>query len=77
MAVIGILILAGALAISLAVIAGMVLPQWRRIARLATGHPEPSFMPLHALAMAERRIAVRRWASMPMRAAVTRLRAAA
>ena len=37
-----------------------VAPQWRRIVRLAAGHPEQSFAPLSQLVRAERRIAVRR-----------------
>lgn len=69
------LVFAGALATSLAVIAAMVLPQWRRIASLATGHREESFAPLRTLAIAERRIAVRRWAAMTP--ATIRLREAA
>lgn len=73
----GITVFAGALATSSAVIWTSVAPQWRRIARLASGHVEPSFAPLAQLAVAERRIAVRRWAAAPIPAAMNRLRAAA
>ncbi|HEX8554388.1 MAG TPA: hypothetical protein VF695_06750 [Sphingomonas sp.] len=65
MMVVGTLIFAGAFAVSLAVIALAVGPQWRRIGRLAMGHVEAPFAPLATLAHAERRIAVRRWASAP------------
>lgn len=54
-----------------------VAPQWRRIVRLASGHIEPAFAPLSQLASAERRIAVRRWASGSMTADGQRFRAAA
>ena len=37
-----------------------VAPQWRRILRLAAGHPEIAFAPLSQLVEAEGRIAVRR-----------------
>jgi len=76
-AIMSALVFAGALGTSAAVIAAMIAPQWRRIVSLATGHIEPSFAPLRTLATAERRIAVRRWASAPVPAAVSRLRAAA
>lgn len=62
-AVVTFLVFATAMAVSLGVIAAMIAPQWRRIARLATGHIEPEFQPLSTLATAERRIAVRRWAA--------------
>ena len=62
---VSILIFSGALALSLGVIAASIAPQWRRIARLASGQPEEAFAPLATLAHAERRIAVRRWASAP------------
>ena len=76
-AIVGSLVFAGALGTSGTVIVGMIAPQWRRIASLATGHVEPSFAPLRTLATAERRIAVRRWASAPLPASVSRFRAAA
>lgn len=63
MAVIGTLVFMGAMAMAAAVIWLTVAPQWRRIADLATGHAEQPFQPLEALALAERRIAVKRWAS--------------
>ena len=76
-AVVSILVFAGALALSIGVIAMAVGPQWRRIARLATGQVETSFAPLTQLARAERRIAVRRWASAPVPAPIHRMREAA
>ncbi len=48
-----------------------------RIARLALGHVEQGFAPLGQLAQAERRIAVRRWASAPVPAPIRRMREAA
>ena len=75
--VVSFMVFAGALGVAVAVIAQMVAPQWRRIASLATGHIEPSFAPLAALTVAERRIAVRRWAAQPIPAAFTRMREAA
>jgi len=75
-AILSTMIFAGALATSIGVIAAMIAPQWRRIASLATGHLEPSFTPLRTLAIAERRIAVRRWAAAPAPVA-GRMRAAA
>lgn len=74
MAILGIFLFTGALALSVAVIASSVLPQWRRIARLATGHVEPAFAPLALLASAERRIQVRRWAAVPVPQPIRRLR---
>ena len=73
-AVLGILVFTGAFVLSAGVIAMSIAPQWRRIARLATGHIEPAFTPLAALAGAERRIAVRRWASAPVPQSLRRLR---
>ena len=66
MIVVSALLFSSALAVSVAVIALAIGPQWRRIARMAMGHVEPSFAPLETLALAERRIAVRRWASAPV-----------
>lgn len=74
MMLLGIFVFTGAFALSVAVIASAILPQWRRIAQLATGHVEPSFMPLAALVSAERRIQVRRWASAPVPQPMRRLR---
>ncbi|WP_174292442.1 hypothetical protein [Sphingomonas bacterium] len=77
MAIIGFIVFAGALALSIAVIALMVVPQWQRIALLAMGNMETGFAPLERLAVAERRIAVRRWAAQPIPPAFIRLREAA
>ena len=65
MAMISILVFTGAMALACAVMWVTVAPQWRRIARLASGQVEQSFDPLEQLARAERRIAVRRWATAP------------
>ena len=77
LAMIGPMVFVGALIASCTVIAMMVAPQWQRILALASGKPEAQFAPLTQLALAERRIAVRRWAARPMPAAVSRLREAA
>ena len=76
MAVLGAVVFIGAMALACVVIWLSVAPQWRRIMRLATGHVEQPFQPLHALAHAERRIAVKRWATSSAPSPV-RLRAAA
>jgi len=76
MALMSVLIFAGALALSVGMIAMTVRPQWQRIAQLASGNVEVGFAPLATLALAERRIAVRRWAATPP-PAVGRARAAA
>ena len=73
-AVLGILVFSGAFIFSVAVIAMMVAPQWRRIVRLASGQVESGFTPLAQLATAERRIAARRWASAPVPQPIRRLR---
>ncbi len=67
----------GAMALALMAIWSTVAPQWRRIARLAMGNVEQPFQPLADLALAERRIAVRRWAAAPVPVPIRRLRAAA
>jgi len=72
MMVVGSLVFASALVMSVAIIAMAVGPQWRRIVRLASGRTEASFAPLATLAHAERRIAVRRWSSSPLSASVPR-----
>lgn len=77
MAILGVVIFTGAFLLSVAVIAASVAPQWRRIARLAAGHVEPSFQPLAQVAAAERRIRVNRWASAPVPQPIRRLREAA
>lgn len=76
-AVLSFFVFAGSLAMAVGVIAAMVTPQWRRIVSLAAGNAEAGFAPLATLAVAERRIAVRRWASNPMPPAFNRLREAA
>ncbi|MET4896745.1 hypothetical protein RN629_06160 [Sphingomonadaceae bacterium jetA1] len=78
MTVVSVLIFTGALGAAIATIAMMIAPQWRRILYLATGHVEPAFTPLATLAVAERRIAVRRWsAGSPPHVVLHRRRAAA
>lgn len=78
MIVVSVLVFMGALVASIATIAMMIAPQWRRILHLATGHVEPAFTPLATLVVAERRIAVRRWAaSSPTPSSLIRRRAAA
>lgn len=74
MAVLGVLIFTGAFLFSVAVIAAMIAPQWRRIVHLATGNLEPGFAPLAQLATAERRIRLTRWASAPVPQPLRRLR---
>ena len=77
MAVISGLVFAGALAMAVAAMWFTIAPQWRRVMRLAAGHVEQPFHPLEELARAERRIAVRRWATQGHPAApLRRLRAA-
>ncbi len=78
MIVVSVLIFTGALVAAIATIAMMIAPQWRRIVHLATGHTEAAFTPLATLVVAERRIAVRRWAAgSPVPAPLARRRAAA
>ena len=77
MAMVSILVFASAFGLSAGIIAAAVGPQWRRIVRLAAGRLEQGFAPLEQLAMAERRIAVRRWASAPVPAPIRRMREAA
>lgn len=76
-AVLDMLIFGGAFVAAFAAIAAAVAPQWERILTLASGRVEPTFAPLAALATAEQRIAVRRWASAPIPAPLYRLREAA
>jgi hypothetical protein len=76
-AAVSVLVFVGAFLTAAGVIVATVAPQWQRIVRLASGQVESAFTPLSELALAERRIAVRRWASAPVPAAVRRLRAAA
>ena len=77
MAVLGSLIFVGALGVAMAAIWVSIVPQWQRIVRLSMGHVETGFTPLATLAVAERQIAVRRWAAQPVPAAIRQLRAAA
>ncbi|WP_294235627.1 hypothetical protein [uncultured Sphingomonas sp.] len=78
MIVVSVLVFTGALVAAIATIAMMIAPQWRRILHLATGHVEPAFTPLATLVVAERRIAVRRWAAgSPVPSPLARRRAAA
>ncbi len=77
MLILSVMVFAGALAVSLGVIAFSIAPQWQRILRLAAGNVETAFAPLETLAVAERRIAVRRWASAPVPAPIRRMSAAA
>ena len=78
MIVVSVLVFTGALVAAIATIAVMIAPQWRRILHLATGHVEPAFTPLATLVVAERRIAVRRWAAgSPALSPLSRRRAAA
>ena len=62
-----------------ATVASSVAPQWRRILRLAAGIQDEQFAPLTQLVVAERRIAVRRWAAagQPSSAMTQRWREAA
>lgn len=65
MTVVSMMVFAGALTTSIAVIALAIGPRWSRILRVAAGLPDRSFAPLERLALAERRIAIRRRVSMP------------
>ena len=76
MMVVSALVFAGAMTLSLAAMWLTVAPQWQRVLRLASGQADRPFHPLEQLALAERRIAVRRWAATPAYAPVRRLRAA-
>ncbi len=63
MIVLGILIFAGAFGIASYAIAATILPRLDRIADALAGRPQAAFAPLSDLVIAERRIAVRRWAA--------------
>ena len=80
MALVSMMVFVGAMALACAVMWATVAPQWRRISLLASGGVEQPFHPLATLAIAERRIAVRRWAAAPVPASIPaslrRLRAA-
>jgi NADH:ubiquinone oxidoreductase subunit 6 (subunit J) len=77
MAVLSILVFAGALVLSVAMIAMAIGPQWQRIVRLAMGHVEPAFTTVGTVMVADRRITVRRWASAPTLVSSRKWRAAA
>ena len=62
---VAIAVFTGAMAHAVVAIWTTVAPEWRRIVRLAAGHVEQPFRPLAGLALAERRIAVRRWVTAP------------
>jgi hypothetical protein len=77
MLVLSFMVFAGAFAVAGMMIVSSIAPQWDRIVRLAMGNVEPAFQPLRTLAVAERRIAVRRWASTTAPAPARRWNAAA
>ena len=69
------LVIVGSAAAAGYAIVATVAPNLARIRKALSGSPQP-FAPLETLVLAERRIAVRRWAAVPRSAAV-RLREAA
>jgi len=77
MLVLSFMVFAGAFAVAGMMIVSSIAPQWDRIVRLALGNVEPAFQPLRTLAVAERRIAVRRWASTTTSSSARRWNAAA
>ena len=77
MLVLSFMVFAGAFAVAGMMIVSSIAPQWDRIVRLAMGNVEPAFQPLRTLGVAERRIAVRRWASSTAPAPARRWNAAA
>ena len=77
MLVLSFMVFAGAFAVAGMLIVSSIAPQWNRIVRLAMGNVEPAFQPLRTLAVAERRIAVRRGASTTAPAPARRWNAAA
>ena len=77
MALMSMMVFTGAMALALMAIWSTVAPDWRRIVRLAAGQMEQPFQPLGVLTQAERRIAVRHWATASVPAVVRRSRAAA
>ena len=66
MEIVSIVVFASALVTSVAVIALAIGPRWSRILRVAGGHNDRGFAPLERLVQAERRIAIRRRASLPV-----------
>ena len=77
MLVLSFMVFAGAFAVAGMMIVSSIAPQWDRIVQLALGNVEPAFQPLRTLAVAERRIAVRRWASTTAPSSARRWNAAA
>ena len=77
MLVLSFMVFAGAFAVAGMMIVSSIAPQWDRIVRLALGNVEPAFQPLRTLAVAERRIAVRLWASTTAPSSARRWNAAA
>ncbi|RZT47724.1 hypothetical protein EV283_3213 [Sphingomonas sp. BK036] len=77
MLVLSFMVFAGAFAVAGLMIVSSIALQWDRIIRLALGNVEPAFQPLRTLAVAERRIAVRRWASTTAPSSARRWNAAA
>ncbi|HEX8484747.1 hypothetical protein [Sphingomonas sp.] len=77
MTILNAVIFLGSFAVAVGVIASSIVPQWRRIAHLAMGNLERPVVMITTPAHAERRIAVRRWAAMPVPAPVAPLRATA
>lgn len=76
MAILTSMVFLGALATAMGMIAMSIVPQWRRIASLASGRVElPPFAATLTPTTEQRRVAVRRSAVTP--APVVRLRAAA
>lgn len=58
-----IVVFVGAFVIASYAICATVLPRFARIADALAGRPQAAFAPLSSLVLAERRIAVRRWAA--------------
>jgi hypothetical protein len=75
MATLSFLVLAGALTASLAAMLGMIVPQWRRVIRLATGHAD--LAPLRTYPAGERRGMVAHRAATSAHVRVRRDRVAA
>lgn len=70
-------IFAGALGVSVYAIAGTIMPRLDRILAALRRQPQSEFHPLATLVKAERRIALRRWASQSRPVPTIRSRAAA
>lgn len=63
-------IFAGALAVSLYAMIATIVPAADQIRRALAGEPQRPFAPLAQLVLAEQRIAIRRWATIPARSVV-------